>query len=62
MSYEEFKNTIAQVLVNQKEMNLKAENIKVHSKVWTLHESYTKDHFAPFGARPSSFQKNHQFP
>lgn len=32
MSYEEFKNTIAQVLVNQKEMNLKAENIKVHSK------------------------------
>lgn len=31
-------------------------------KMWTLHESYTKDHFAPFGARPSSFQKNHQFP
>ena len=30
--------------------------------MWTLHESYTKDHFAPFGARPSSFQKNHQFP
>ena len=39
----------------------KTKKIYQH-KVWTLHESYTKDHFAPFGARPSSFQKNHQFP
>ena len=30
--------------------------------MWTLHESYTKDHFAPLGARSSAFQKDHQFP
>ncbi len=36
--------------------------IEDETNMWTLHESYTKDHFAPLGARSSAFQKDHQFP
>ena len=32
MTYEEFKNTVAQELVNKKELNLKTENITIHCK------------------------------
>ena len=46
----------------EKELDLTATLDGEAAYMWTLHESYTKDHFAPFGARPSSFQKNHQFP